>query len=275
MRELTKIETNITQAHKKLALIVQQIERSQEQIKTLKAANAELVEQNIGGKQPKELEENRQEVLRLQLEVEELQEAQPRVERNLAELERELRFTKLQAKGQSYSEEKKLCLETAEKLRLALEQFSRVGVKPLRTLRSILSDPEIRTEVDLEAFLQGEIKPVSDTGNGPFVGKQVDAYKQFTALVPYTARCLEEILLDVERVLGYFVKRYGKRQDRCLLCGRDKRTGALLQKPETGLSPVVLDRIRKENEAREKQRVMATGEELRQKRRRQALGATS
>jgi len=199
MRASEEIKQEITETQSKLQTLHQSIEKKQRELAKLKESHVQLVESRIGRERlPKSIGKQRESLLSLSLEIENLEGVRGKIEDKLADLKQELaRVNLYENQLKQYHEAEKRLLDMATSVvneidelnarmdlcRASIEEFLGQPSNPLEILKSILSDPSL-SGLSVARFFNGDIAQVEVGENESFIREIVAGYGQLPRKLP-------------------------------------------------------------------------------------------
>jgi len=199
MRASEEIKQEITVTKSKLQALNQSIEKKQQELARAKESHFQLVRSRIGRERlPKSIGKQRESMLSLSLEIENLGVVKGNLESKLTDLKQELARANLyENQLKQYHETKKRFLDTAALLlneidelnarmdlcRASIEDFIGQSGNPLEILKSLLSAPSL-SGLSVAKFFNGEIGEAEAGENESFIREIAAGYGQLPRKLP-------------------------------------------------------------------------------------------
>jgi hypothetical protein len=199
MRDSDQIRAEISEVQARLETVGQDIQRKQQDLTKLKDSHVQWVESNIGKERlPKSVGKQRQSLLTLGLEIENLEVVRDKIEGKLADLQRELYRSELyEHQVQAYKQAEQQFADKAEMVlqeivdlnkrmqscKESVEKFMQESGSPLEILKSLHNDPAL-SDLSLRNFFAGQIVEIGSDGNAIFVQELVKVYRELSQKLP-------------------------------------------------------------------------------------------
>jgi len=199
MRSTEEIRAEITQTAEKLETVGQDILSKHKEVKKLKENHTQWLTSNIGKERmPKSLAKQRDSLLSLALEIENLESVKCNLESKLADLKREhARAMLFDNNLAAYQTAERSFVEKAEMViqefidqnkrmlscKNSIEEFLNQSSNPLEILRSLLNDPAL-SGLSLRDFFLGHIVEAGSEENATFVQELVQVYRELFRKLP-------------------------------------------------------------------------------------------
>jgi len=199
MRASEEIRAEISEIKGKLETLTQSMEKKQQDLVKLRESHVQLVESRIGRERlPKSIGKQRESLLSLSLEIENLEVVKGNLESKLADLQQELYRSELyenqvQAYKQAehdFSEKTEVLIQEfidlnkqIQSCKHSVEKFMQESGNPLEILRSLLNDPAL-SGLSMRDFFLGHIVEGGSDGNASFVQELVQVYRELSRKLP-------------------------------------------------------------------------------------------
>jgi len=199
MRPTEEITGDIGETKTKLETLDQSLQKKQQQLGKLKESHVKLVESRLGRERlPKSIGKQRESMLGIGLEIENLEVIKDNLQERLAHLQTELSRAELYENTlQAYRQAEQLFAEKAEMViqeiidlnrrlqsaRESVEAFLQGSENPLEILKSLLSDPAL-SGLSLRDFFLGHSVKGRPEENAAFVQELVQVYRELARKLP-------------------------------------------------------------------------------------------